>query len=88
MVEQGTHKPLVGGSNPPSATIHPRDPALVTSVRIESFTSACVAIRPLCSSVLFDEGRTSVRGLLPEPGLYSRHVDGVRSSSPHPEAPS
>ena len=25
MVEQGTHKPLVGGSNPPSATNRPHD---------------------------------------------------------------
>ena len=31
MVEQGTHKPLAGGSNPPSATIPPRD-ALASAV--------------------------------------------------------
>ena len=85
MVEQGTHKPLVGGSNPPSATSS-LDAAADSALGIETFTSAFVAIRARRASVGVDDGRTSVRGLVRDPTLYSPHADDARSSSLHPEA--
>src|SRR6478752_913718 len=52
VVEQGTHKPLVGGSNPPSATNHDRDnTALPKEGRVDSFILGRATIRSRPTSV-------------------------------------
>ena len=65
MVEQGTHKPLVGGSNPPSATNHRsrRCGPPVRRGRIDSFTFRRDTIRSPATSVQpVMRPRTSVTG--------------------------
>ena len=89
MVEQGTHKPLVGGSNPPSATTSLDDPGWLDLVggRFDFFMSPVVAIHQVQASVSVVEGMTSVRGSSRPPTVYSRDVAALDRRSLHPEAP-
>jgi hypothetical protein len=89
VVEQGTHKPLVGGSNPPSATNPSTTQGSLGLVggRIDFFMSPVVAIRLVQASVSVIEGMTSVRGSFGAPTLYSRDVAALDRRSLHPEAP-
>ena len=66
MVEQGTHKPLVGGSNPPSATrLDDAPTALLTREgRSDSFTSRGATIRSRPSSVSRHEAQDLRHGVL------------------------
>jgi hypothetical protein len=66
VVEQGTHKPLVGGSNPPSATSphRSRATALRLEGRIDSFTMHQRAIRGPRPFVICDAGQDLCHGVL------------------------
>ena len=86
MVEQGTHKPLVGGSNPPSATTStPRRPA-GTPGGSYRFLHLRRRRHPIAPSVRRDDrraGRPS-GGASRAPPLYSRDATAHGRRSAHP----
>ena len=90
VVEQGTHKPLVGGSNPPSATNHaiPRPSGLRRVVSIPSRSAPrrhpCIATP---SVGMMRAGHPS-GGLVADPTLYSPHGRRSVVARLTPEAPS
>ena len=93
MVEQGTHKPLVGGSNPPSATTtrhtstRRRFPPARRG-RFDFLTFPAVAIRSAAIVRRDDRGHDLGQGVWRALDGILATRGGARRRSLHPEAPS
>ena len=90
MVEQGTHKPLVGGSNPPSATRLDRPTTRRPAGRVVAIPSVDgrATIRTVSASVRRCRDQDLRHGVVAAPGAIlgrnRRRIGAVRT----PEAPS
>ena len=93
MVEQGTHKPLVGGSNPPSATktLNAGRPSGSPAGRsdsgdtpFDSFTSGADTIRRGPAPVSITEAQDLRHGGVPALDAILGWIGGARSSPARP----